>query len=158
MLGDWVLTKLSGRVRHRRLARVQLGHVRPCRAATGPTRSSPSAGSSVAVFPPIVESGTVIGSVTAQAASETGLNEGTPVVVGGADTQLGLLGIGANGPGRFTILGGSFWQHTMLLDKPVVDPRSRLRTLCHTTAWALDDGGNRLLLRHGHALVPRRVL
>ena len=47
---------------------------------------------------------------------------GTPVVVGGADTQLGLLGIGLTDPGRFTIVGGSFWQQTILLDHPLVDP------------------------------------
>ena len=42
-----------------------------------------------AVFPPVVESGTVVGAVTAAAAAETGLPRGTPVVAGGADTQLG---------------------------------------------------------------------
>ena len=35
-----------------------------------------------------------------------------PVVVGGADTQLGLIGIGVTEPGRFTVVGGSFWQAT----------------------------------------------
>jgi autoinducer 2 (AI-2) kinase len=96
-----------------------------------------------AIFPPVVDSGTVIGTVTAEAAAETGLLEGTPVVVGGADTQLGLLGIGVSGPGRFTILGGSFWQHTMLLEEAFVDPKSRLRTLCHTTPglWMMEGIG-----------------
>src|SRR5206468_10971206 len=52
------------------------------------------------VFPPVLEPGTVVGAVSAGAASETGLRAGTPVVVGGADTQLGLVGIGVVGSGR----------------------------------------------------------
>ncbi len=96
-----------------------------------------------AVFPPVVESGTVIGKLSAKAAEETGLLLGTPVVVGGADTQMGLVGIGVTAPGAFTVVGGSFWQTTMLLDGPVIDPRSRLRTLCHAVAgrWMIEGIG-----------------
>jgi autoinducer 2 (AI-2) kinase len=59
------------------------------------------------------------------------LRSGTPVVVGGADTQLGLIGIGVVGPDRLTLLGGSFWQLTVVTDEPLIDPEARLRTLCH---------------------------
>ena len=142
MLGDWVLTKLSGQF----VTDASLG------SSSGMFDLARRDWSDEIlaicelrreVFPPIVESGTVIGAVTAQAAAETGLFEGTPVVVGGADTQLGLLGIGATGPGQLTILGGSMWQHTMLLDEPAVDPKARLRTLCHTTAglWMMEGIG-----------------
>jgi autoinducer 2 (AI-2) kinase len=81
--------------------------------------------------------------VTAQAGAETGLREGTPVVAGGADTQLGLLGIGLAQPGRFAIVGGSFWQHAVLLADPLIDPRARLRTLCHTVPgqWMMEGIG-----------------
>jgi autoinducer-2 kinase len=82
-------------------------------------------------FPPVLEPGTVMGQVSAAVAAQTGLRPGTPVVTGGADTQLGLLGIGVQQPGSFTIVGGSFWQHTMLLDEPLIDRSARLRTLCH---------------------------
>jgi autoinducer 2 (AI-2) kinase len=95
------------------------------------------------VFPPVVDPGTVVGPVSAQAAAETGLLEGTPVVAGGADTQLALLGIGVTEPGRFTIVGGSFWQHTVVLDEPLIDPEVRLRTLCHTVPgrWMIEGIG-----------------
>jgi autoinducer-2 kinase len=95
------------------------------------------------IVPPVVEPGTVIGGVTAQAAADTGLAEGTPVVVGGADTQLALLGIGGSQPGRFTIVGGTFWQTTMLIDEPLIDPFARLRTLCHVTPglWMMEGIG-----------------
>jgi autoinducer 2 (AI-2) kinase len=142
MLGDWVLTKLSGQF----VTDASLG------SSSGMFDLAHRDWSDEIldicelkrdVCPPIVESGTVIGAVTARAAGETGLLEGTPVVVGGADTQLGLLGIGATGPGRLTILGGSMWQHTMLLDEPLVDPKARLRTLCHTTPglWMMEGIG-----------------
>jgi autoinducer 2 (AI-2) kinase len=81
--------------------------------------------------------------VTPAAAAATGLAAGTPCVVGGADTQLGLLGIGVVEPGRFTVVGGSFWQHTVVLDEPAIDPEARLRTLCHAVPgrWMMEGIG-----------------
>src|SRR5260370_35060174 len=74
---------------------------------------------------------------------ETGLKAGTPVVVGGADTQLSLVGIGQVEPGKFTVVGGTFWQHTLGADKPLIDPESRLRTRCHALPgqWMLEEIG-----------------
>jgi autoinducer 2 (AI-2) kinase len=95
------------------------------------------------VFPPVVEGGTVIGAVAPLAAEQTGLPAGTPVVAGGADTQLALLGLGTTDPGRFTIVGGSFWQHTVVLDGALIDPAGRLRTLCHAVPgqWMMEGIG-----------------
>ena len=73
-------------------------------------------------MPEVVEPGTVVGGVTAEAAEATGLRPGTPVVVGGADTQLGLVGIGVVDPERVTLVGGSFWQTTIVTDHPLIDP------------------------------------
>jgi autoinducer 2 (AI-2) kinase len=94
------------------------------------------------VLPPVTDPGTVIGAVTEEAAAQTGLRAGTPVVAGGADTQLGLLGVGAR-PGEYTIVGGTFWQNTVLLTTPLVDPQIRLRTLCHVVPdqWMLEGIG-----------------
>jgi autoinducer 2 (AI-2) kinase len=86
------------------------------------------------IVPEVVEPGTVVGSVSNRAAQETGLAVGTPVVVGGADTQLGLVGIGVIRPDHVTLLGGSFWQLTVVTDEPMIDPEARLRTLCHSVA------------------------
>jgi autoinducer-2 kinase len=142
MLSDWILTRLSGEF-----------------------VTDPSAGSSSGLFalqerswsdrvldliefprevlPPVRDPGEVVGAVTARAARETGLREGTPVVVGGADTQLGLVGIGQTEPGRSTIVGGTFWQSTITLDRALIDPDRRLRTLCHTVPgqWMLEGIG-----------------
>ncbi|MFC4171414.1 autoinducer-2 kinase [Microvirga sp. GCM10011540] len=119
---------------------------------TGEFWTEPSAGSSTALFdigqrtwsgelfdvldidlsicPPVVESGSQIGKVTAEAAARTGLAQGTPVIAGGGDTQLGLLGLGRR-VGDGTLIGGSFWQMTVLLDHPFIDPARGPRTLCH---------------------------
>ncbi len=74
------------------------------------------------IIPSVVEAGTVFAGITAQAAAEMGLTEGTPGVVGGADTRLVLLAMGITRPGSFTVVGGRSWQQTMLLDRPLVDP------------------------------------
>ena len=143
MLGDWILTRLSGAF----VTDPSLGSssgMFDLEARTGPTGCSSICGLERSVFPAVVESGTVVGAVTPQAAAMTGLREGTPVVVGGADTQLALLGIGVTQPGRFTVVGGSFWQHTVVLDEPLIDPGSDgLRTLCHTVPdrWMMEGIG-----------------
>jgi autoinducer 2 (AI-2) kinase len=131
MLADWIVTRLSGEF------------------TTDPSLGSSSGMFDLSsrnwsdeilelceldrsIFPPVTESGTIVGNVSATASSATGLLAGTPVVVGGADTQLGLAGIGVVDGGRFTVVGGSFWQTTIVSDKPLIDPGTRLRTLCHT--------------------------
>ena len=95
------------------------------------------------VFPAVLEPGTVAGAVTARAAEETGLRAGTPVIVGGADTQLGLVGIGLVDTGKFTIVGGTFWQQTIGLAESTIDPQARLRTLCHALSgqWMMEGIG-----------------
>ena len=95
------------------------------------------------VFPRVLEPGTVAGTVMPQAAEETGLRAGTPVVVGGADTQLGLVGIGVVDPGAFTVVGGTFWQQTIGLPEAMIDPKARLRTLCHALPgqWMMEGIG-----------------
>lgn len=129
MISDWMATRLTGAY------------------VTEPTSGSSSAlfdlsqrgwseellgliGLSSEIVPPVVEAGTKIGEVTAEAAARCGLAPGTPVVAGGGDTQLALLGLGRRA-GQATLVGGSFWQMTILSDQPLVDPAFGPRTLCH---------------------------
>jgi autoinducer 2 (AI-2) kinase len=142
MLGDWILTRLCGEF------------------VTDPSLGSSSGmfelaerrwsehvidlvGLEPSLFPPVHEPGSVVGAVTPDAAAATGLRAGTACAVGGADTQLGLVGIGVVEAGRFTVVGGSFWQHTVVLDRPAIDPEARLRTLCHAVPgqWMLEGIG-----------------
>jgi autoinducer 2 (AI-2) kinase len=142
MLGDWILTRLSQEF----VTDPSLGSssgMFELERRTWSERVLDICGLDRSVFPPVVDAGTVIGAVTASAAADTGLREGTPVVVGGADTQLALLGIGVTTPGRFTVVGGTFWQHTVVLDEPLIDPEARLRTLCHSEPgrWMIEGIG-----------------
>jgi autoinducer-2 kinase len=130
MLSDWVLFELSGEL------------------VTDPTIGSSSgifdigkrkwsdeivkmAGLPQGIYPPVHESGSIIGKVTAKAAQVTGIPEGTPVITSGGDTQLALIGVGAVEPNMYTLCAGTFWQCTVVADKPIIDPQFRLRTGCH---------------------------
>jgi autoinducer 2 (AI-2) kinase len=142
MLSDWVLTRLSGEY----VTDTTCGSssdLFDLESRSWSLDSLALLGLDLRVFPPVLESGTVMGAVTARAAQETGLRVGTPVVAGGADTQLGLIGIGVTRPNRFTIVGGSFWQATVVLDHPLIDPQMRLRTLCHVLPgqWMMEGIG-----------------
>ena len=130
MLSDWVLTRLTGRYATDPSCGSSSGLFDLARRDWSP-ESLALIGVPTDVMPEVLEPGTILGEVTAVAARATGLAAGTPVVVGGGDTQLGLVGIGETRPGRLTLLGGSFWQLTVVTDAPFIDPQARVRTLCH---------------------------
>ena len=148
----------SRAVRDRPVVWLELRHVRPCRADWS--------SEIIALVRPAgqcLPRGGRAGhassaTVTAEAAEATGLPRGTPVVAGGADTQLGLVGIGVARPGRVTIVGGSFWQTTVVTDASAHRPGGPPADPVPRGTGALDDRGHRLLLRHRHALVPRCLL
>ena len=83
------------------------------------------------IFPPVAEPGTIIAKVSAKGAADTGLKEGTPVVVGGGDCQLGTIGVGATQPGQAAVFGGSFWQYEFNTANGATDPQCRVRVNCH---------------------------
>jgi autoinducer-2 kinase len=83
------------------------------------------------LFPEVVQAGTVVGGVSGDASSHTGLAPGTPVVAGGLDTALGVAGPGRSGQGQLTVTGGSFWKQTVVAGTAATEPAGRLRTICH---------------------------
>ena len=101
MLSDWVIYRLTGRF----VTDPSSGsssNLFDLRTRTWSPASLEVVGLSPDVAPEVLEPGTLVGEVTARAADETGLAAGTPVVIGGADTQLGLVGTGVAVPGRLT--------------------------------------------------------
>jgi autoinducer-2 kinase len=141
MLSDWIIYRLSGAQVTEPSCGSSSGMF--TLAQRGWSASIPAlCGLPPDVLPPVVDPGTVVGEVTAAAAEQTGLRPGTPVVAGGADTQLGLLGAGAV-TGEYTVVAGTFWQNTVLLPEPLIDPEARLRTLCHVMPgeWMLEGIG-----------------
>jgi xylulokinase len=74
-----------------------------------------------AKLPPIREPLEILGKVTPEAAAETGLREGTPVLVGGADYPVALLGSGACRPGLASDVTGTSCILTLIADAPLLD-------------------------------------
>ncbi len=82
-------------------------------------------------FPKIVPSTFVAGGVTAAAAAETGLAEGTKVVMGGGDGLCANVGAGSVRPGKsFSYVGSSAWIATTS-EVPVLDEGMRTVTWAH---------------------------
>ncbi|HEX5065992.1 MAG TPA: NAD(P)-dependent oxidoreductase [Myxococcota bacterium] len=76
-----------------------------------------------ALFPRVLEPGTALGPVRAQAARELGVAPGAVVSVGGADTQCGLIGAGALALGSWCLVAGSTAPLQVVIAEPRVHPR-----------------------------------
>jgi autoinducer 2 (AI-2) kinase len=136
MISDWVLTRLSGEIASEPSNGCTTGVFSLERRAFAPELAK-SVGLRDDLFPRVVEPGTVIGGVHRAAAADTGLLEGTRVVMGGGDAQMGCVGLGVVRPGQTAVLGGSFWQQEINLPEPVTDPEMNVRVNCHAIpdAW-----------------------
>lgn len=82
-------------------------------------------------LPPALPSSTVIGQVTREAAAETGLRAGTPVVIGGGDGACATVGAGSVRPGdAYNYIGSSSWI-AVTAAQPLYDPQMRTFTFAH---------------------------
>jgi xylulokinase len=82
-------------------------------------------------LPPTHEGPETTGRITAAAAGETGLREGTPVVAGGGDQAAGAVGAGAVRPGVVALTLGTSGVVFATTTKPLVEPEGRLHAFCH---------------------------
>jgi autoinducer 2 (AI-2) kinase len=114
MISDWVLAKLSGVIASDPSNAGTTGIYSLLKRDWMPSMAK-KVGIKSDIFPPSVESGTVIGTVRDK---ESVLSLGTKVVMGGGDTQLGAIGLGIVEEGEVAILGGSFWQQVMNVKNP----------------------------------------
>lgn len=92
-----------------------------------------AAGLDIGLFPDIVPSTTMVGTITSEAAAACGLVAGTPVVIGGGDGPIAAAGVGIVGPedGAYAYLGSSSWI-SLASDRPLLDlPRMRTMTFNH---------------------------
>ncbi len=91
-------------------------------------------------LPKIISSGENVGELNSESANLMGLKEGIPVVMGGGDTQLGLLSCGAVSNGDVGVVAGTSTPVMMVLDKPVVDSKKRIWTGSHILKdrWVLE--------------------
>jgi len=74
-------------------------------------------------LPKPVEPSAIVGEVTEQAAKETGLAAGTPIVAGSPDAMQSFLSVGAINPGDSVFMYGTTGCWGVITDKPFMDPR-----------------------------------
>ena len=82
------------------------------------------------LLPEVLPSGTRLGEVGATAARETGLAEGTPVILGGHDHLCGTLPVGAHRPGVVSNVMGSWEILIATVAHAVCDPKLGRSGVC----------------------------
>ena len=122
MIGDWILAKLSGIIATDPSNGGTTG-IFSLKKRQWSAQMAEKVGIKTEIFPPVLETGTAMGNVTAQASKETGLSTTTKVVMGGGDVQLGAAGLGVVKEGQVAILGGSFWQQVVNIKSSVKPPK-----------------------------------
>ena len=130
MFNDWLIYKLTGKLAVEPSNGSTTG-IMDLQSRDSNPEIAAKCGLRTDIFPPLVECGTKFAEVSAQGAAETGLKEGTPVVVGGGDCQLGTIGVGACAEGQAAVFGGSFWQYEFNTANGRTDPDCRVRVNCH---------------------------
>lgn len=114
MISDWILARLSGVIASDPSNAGTTG-VFNLKNRDWMPEMAERVGMKSDIFPPCVETGTVIGEVKDK---ESVLPIGTKVVMGGGDVQLGSAGLGIVEEGEVAILGGSFWQQIVNIKDP----------------------------------------
>lgn len=130
MISDWVLAKLSGEIATDPSNGGTTG-IFSLERRNWETSMAAKVGLAADIFPPVLEPGEILGTVTRAAAEATGLSSETLVVMGGGDVQLGSAGLGVVNAGDTAILGGTFWQQIVNIDHAGVHPDMDIRVNPH---------------------------
>ena len=86
-------------------------------------------------LPEVAHPAGIVGAVTAEAASLTGLVAGTPVAAGLHDVTASALGIGAHRPGVLGLVAGTYSINEVVSAKPRADPRWFCRNAIDPGFW-----------------------
>lgn len=86
------------------------------------------------LVPPVMDDGTTIGSAMYNRVA------GLPVILGGADTQCALVGLGATAPGSVGVVAGWSAPLQMVTATPILDTKRRTWTSVHVVpgTWILE--------------------
>jgi len=142
MISDWVTYRLSGaRVAEPSNASESL--LFDIEKRTWSIELAETFGFSSSFLPDLLQPGELAGRVTREAARETGLLAGTPVYVGGADSQCALLGSGALGEADVGTVIGTSAPVLLILDRPQFDTERYLWAGVHLVPdrWILESNG-----------------
>jgi autoinducer 2 (AI-2) kinase len=160
MINDWITYRLSGRFCSEPSNAAE-SMLFDFRARKWSNEILELFGVPESLLAPVLEPGSRVGEVGAATARATGIPVGTPVFVGGADTQCSLLGAGAVEPGDVAAILGTTCPIQAVVERPTLDPRANLWAGCHVVPdrWVIEanvggtgDGYEWLV----DLLVPRR--
>ena len=132
---DWLLWLLAG-VQVTEVSYACAGGMADVAARSWATGLLAEAGVDAARLAPLVEAGTVVGTL----ADGWPLPPGLPVVTGCGDTQLAAMGAGGLADGVITVVAGSSTPVQATTATPVVDPLGRPWVSTHAAAelWAVE--------------------
>ncbi len=83
------------------------------------------------LLPKVYESIEVTGEISQKAAEETGLKSGTLIVAGAGDNAAGAIGMGVTNTGTVSATIGTSGVVFGVTEKPKLDLKGRIHTLCH---------------------------
>lgn len=83
------------------------------------------------LVPPTFEGPEITGTVSAAAASATGLRPGTPVIAGGGDQSANAVGVGVINEGSVALSLGTSGVIFAATRSPIFEPRGRVHAFCH---------------------------
>jgi xylulokinase len=83
------------------------------------------------LLPPTFEGTEITGRISPEAASQTGLVEGTPVAGGGGDQAAQAVGVGAVASGIIALTLGTSGVVFAPTEQPLIEPQGRLHAFCH---------------------------
>lgn len=86
-------------------------------------------------LPEIAHSANVVGAITTEAAKNTGLCEGVPVIAGLHDVTASALGMGAHAAGVMGIVAGTYSINEIVAPEPAVDERWFCRSAIEPQSW-----------------------
>ncbi|MDX1381449.1 MAG: xylulokinase, partial [Xanthomonadales bacterium] len=84
-------------------------------------------------LPPLVDAGSVIGTVSEESAQRYGLPAGIPVAPGGGDNMMAAIGTGNVSAGKLTMSLGTSGTLFAYADSPVVDDAGNIAAFCSST-------------------------
>ena len=121
-LHDWILYELSGEVCSTSTM-ICAGQMANLQERTWAFDLLTELGFEKKILPPLLECGSLIGGLQEAIAAQIGLLAGTPIIVGGGDTQFGSLGAGGMKPGTVVIVGGSTTPLLLTSTTPILDEK-----------------------------------
>ena len=130
MINDWIIYRLSGEL----LVEPSNGSTTglfDLKTRTWDTDISGRCGLKNDIYPDVIECGNIAAKVSRKGAEESGLKEGTILVAGGGDCQLGTIGVGVVDVNEAVVFGGSFWQYEFNSGSADCSPKCDVRVNCH---------------------------